>query len=186
MLEVHFRNEEKPLMRNVFSILPCLFLLLSLHFSACRNGALQSDEKLNENQPGQYTTDSLQAVKIVQQFFEAFDAKDTAAISMLLTPQTIIVHHNGAMTNTAEMNDIIATTVNWWPRERKLSSFSFIHDHSLSVMSLMNVVKFHLPGNKAVEEPYLETWIFSKGKDGLKPVRIHYSKVSVVKHSEEV
>ena len=130
--------------------------------------------------------DSVAAVAIVEAFFKAFDARDTHTIDSLLSPSTLIVHHNGATTNTAQMNKVIEETTNWWPRTRKLSDFVFRSDAGLSVLALKNEVTFELPDHKIVYEPYLETWIFERKDRVWKPVRIHYSKITVDKHSEEV
>ncbi|MBN8786666.1 MAG: hypothetical protein J0I84_06215, partial [Terrimonas sp.] len=69
---------------------------------------------------------------------------------------------------------------------RKLSNFEFITDGKISILGLTNEVTFSLPGNKKVYEPYNETWIFEKTDSTIRPVRCHYSKVTVDKHSEEV
>lgn len=131
-------------------------------------------------------SDSIAAAVIVKDFFQAFDERDTLKMKSLLLPATVIVHHNGAITNTGEMMQVIKETKNWWPRVRKLSDFEYMHDSGLAVLSLLNKVSFSLPGNKIVEEPYRETWIFRKIENVWKPVRIHYSKIMVEKHSEEV
>ncbi len=131
-------------------------------------------------------SDSIAAALIVKDFFKAFDERDTLKMKSLLLPATIIVHHNGAVTNTHQMMQVIKETKNWWPRVRTLSDFEYIHDSCLSVLSLLNNVSFSLPGNKTVAEPYWETWIFKKIEDVWKPVRIHYTKIITEKHSEEV
>jgi hypothetical protein len=130
--------------------------------------------------------DSAIAAVTVVDFFNAFDERDTIKMKDLLLPATIIVHHNGAVTNTGEMMQVISETKNWWPRVRTLSNFEYVHDSGLAIMSLLNKVSFSLPGNKTVEEPYRETWIFKKTEHVWKPIRIHYSKIVVEKHSEEV
>lgn len=135
---------------------------------------------------GNREKDSVAAVAIVEDFFKAFDERDTLKIRSLLLPSTLIVHHNGATTNTEEMIQVIKETKNWWPRVRKLSDFEYMHDSSLSVLSMVNKVSFSLPGNKIVDESYRETWIFKNIGNTWKAVRIHYSKIIVDKHSEEV
>ena len=97
-----------------------------------------------------------------------------------------IIHHNGATTNTAEMVKVIAETKDWWPRTRKLSDFEFIANTDMAVVGVMNEVIFSLPENKKTTERYNETWVFKKVEKLWKPIRIHYSKVIVEKHSEEV
>lgn len=131
-------------------------------------------------------SDSALAVTVVKDFFKAFDEKDLKKIDDLLIPSTKIIHHNGATTNTAEMIKIIEETKDWWPRTRKLSNYEFTSNSNLSILGLMNEVTFLLPDNKKVYEPYNETWIFGKIDSSWKPIRIHYSKVTVEKHSEDV
>ena len=109
-------------------------------------------------------SDSIAAALIVKDFFKAFDERDTLKMKSLLLPATIIVHHNGAVTNTNQMMQVIKETKNWWPRVRILSDFEYMHDSGLCVLSLLNKVSFSLPGNKTVDEPYRETWIFKKMK----------------------
>jgi len=130
--------------------------------------------------------DSVSVVTVVQDFFKAFDDKDTGRIRDLLLPSTKLIHHNGAITNTAEMNAVIQGTKDWWPRTRTLSQYEFTADSSMVILGLKNEVTFSLPGNKKVYEPYQETWIFRKVGPSWKPIRIHYSKVTVERHSEEV
>ena len=142
--------------------------------------------EIRNNSIDSRSDDSTAAAVIVESFFKAFDERDTLKMKTLLLPETIIVHHNGAITNTGEMMQVIKETKNWWPRVRKLSNFEYQHDSTLAVLSLLNEVNFSLPQNKEVEEPYLETWIFKKIETVWKPLRIHYSKIIVQKHSEEV
>jgi ketosteroid isomerase-like protein len=97
-----------------------------------------------------------------------------------------IIHHNGATTSREEMIVIIKETKNWWPRTRKLSEVEFIGSPNMAVVGILNEVIFSLPNNKTVEERYRETWIFKKTGNQWKPVRCHYSKIMVDKHSEEV
>lgn len=155
-------------------------------------GCSENNEKENrttENKSNSINlrnSDSIAAAEIVKDFFKAFDERDTLKMKSLLLPSTIIVHHNGAVTNTGEMMQVIKETKNWWPRVRTLSDFEYMHDSSLAVLSLVNKVVFTLPENKTVVEPYRETWIFKKIEKEWKPVRIHYSKIMVEKHSEEV
>jgi hypothetical protein len=136
--------------------------------------------------PRNHGQDSVAVVTVVQNFFRAFDDKDTGRITDLLLPYTKLIHHNGAITNTAEMNAVIQGTKDWWPRKRTLSQYEFTEDSSLAILGLKNEVTFSLPGNKSVYEPYQETWIFGKVGQSWKPIRIHYSKVTVEKHSEDV
>ncbi len=125
--------------------------------------------------------------QIVLDFFRAFDEKNTDKISKLCLHQTEIVHHNGVVTDTEEMNEIINDTKNWYPRERKISEFQTLIGNPYSIAYFKNEVIFKLPKNKTVEEKYRETWIFEKDFSGnLKPIRIHYSTITQKKHSEEV
>jgi hypothetical protein len=165
-------------------------LLLFIIFIAI--GCSVNTERKNGNSESKNDTinirrsDSIAAASIVKDFFKAFDKRDTLKMKSLLLPATIIVHHNGAVTNTNQMMKVIKETKNWWPRVRKLSDFEYMHDSCLSVLSLLNNVSFSLPGNKTVAEPYRETWIFKKIENVWQPVRIHYSKIITEKHSEEV
>jgi hypothetical protein len=125
--------------------------------------------------------------EIVTTFFKAFDEKDTVKISQICVPKTEIIHNNGVVTSLSEMNQIIDGTVNWYPRERKLSEFKTLTGEPLSVVGFKNEVVFKLPNEKVVEEKYRETWIFNReSSDNWKPIRIHYSSITQNKHSEEV
>jgi hypothetical protein len=164
------------------------WLMLCAIISCCSSGDGQL--KTMERKPVAHLhtieADSIAVKKIVEDFFVAFDEKDTAALRRILVPETRITHHNGAMTNTQEMIAVINETKNWWPRQRHLSDFEFMSDDGLSVMELSNEVVFHLPENRSVTEPYRETWIFKKSDGNWQPIRVHYSKVTAEKHSEEV
>jgi len=172
---------KKPTMRLTFFFLVVLV-------TGCANS--QKDKSADTTQVSTQTNsrnlDSVATVSVVQEFFKAFDEKDVKKIDSLLIPSTKIIHHNGATTNTAEMNKIIKETKDWWPRTRKLSNFEFTSNANLSVLGLKNEVTFYLPNNKTVYEPYNETWIFEKIGNSWKPIRIHYSKITVEKHSEDV
>ena len=161
--------------------LQSLFLISFFLIVGCSNNA-ETENKLAEIK----MIDSVTAAGTVVDFFKAFDERDTATMKALLLPATIIVHHNGAVTNTSEMMQVINETKNWWPRVRALSDFGYVHEPGLAILSLLNKVSFSLPDNKIVEEPYRETWIFKKTENVWKPIRIHYSKIVVEKHSEEV
>ncbi len=165
-----------------------LLLFIILIATGCsENNGKESRAAENESKSiNLRNSDSIAAAIIVKDFFKAFDERDTLKMKSLLLPATIIVHHNGAVTNTHQMMQVIKKTKNWWPRVRTLSDFEYMHDSDLAVLSLLNKVSFSLPGNKTVEEPYRETWIFKKIENVWKPVRIHYSKIIVEKHSEEV
>ena len=131
-------------------------------------------------------SDSLQVIAIVKDFFKTFDDRDLQKMNDILDPAMKIIHHNGATTNREEMIQIIKETKNWWPRTRKLSEVEFIGTPDMAVVGVLNEVTFSLPKNKTVEERYRETWIFKKVEKRWKPVRCHYSKIIVDKHSEEV
>jgi ketosteroid isomerase-like protein len=164
-----------------------LFLLL-LVLNGCSN--VQHDKSATfatlSDQTNSRSTDSVAAVTHVQDFFKAFDEKDLKKIDSLWGPSMKVIHHNGATTNTAEMIKVIEETKDWWPRTRKLSDFEFIANGNLSILGLKNEVTFSLPNGKQVYEPYMETWVFEKSGNSWHPVRCHYSKVTVDKHSEEV
>ena len=164
------------------------FFFYFLVIIGCTNSQKDKNADTNQlsSQPNSRDLDSVAAVSVVQDFFKAFDEKDLKKIDSLLIPSTKIIHHNGATTNTAEMNKIIQETKDWWPRTRKLSNFEFTSNSNLSILGLKNEVTFSLPDNKKVYEPYNETWIFEKIDNSWKPIRIHYSKVTVEKHSEDV
>lgn len=130
--------------------------------------------------------DSIAAFHIVEDFFKAFDELDTAKIASLLLPATEIVHHNGVVTNTAQLIRVMNEAQHWWPRVRKLSEIGYLQSSGLSVVNCLNEVTFTLPDNKIVYEPYRETWILKKVENERKPIRIHYSKIIAEKHSEEV
>jgi ketosteroid isomerase-like protein len=131
-------------------------------------------------------SDSALMVTIVKDFFKSFDDRDLQKMNELLDPAMKIIHHNGATTNREEMIAIIKETKNWWPRTRKLSEVEFTGSPDMAVVGVLNEVIFSLPNNKTVEERYRETWIFKKTGNQWKPVRCHYSKIMVDKHSEEV
>jgi ketosteroid isomerase-like protein len=132
------------------------------------------------------SADSIAVVAVVKDFFKAFDEKDIPKMSGILGPAIKIIHHNGATTNREEMLAIIKETKNWWPRTRTLSNFECIADAGIAIVGCDNEVIFSLPENKKVEERYKETWIFRKTAGLWKPVRCHYSKIVVEKHTEEV
>lgn len=123
---------------------------------------------------------------IVSDFFKAFDEKNTDKISQICLPEIEMVHNNGVVTGLEEMNKIINETKNWYPRERKLSEFKTLIGDPFSVICFKNCVNFKLP-DKIVEEKYRETWIFKKDSlNTWKPIRIHYSRITQERHSEEV
>ena len=159
-----------------------LFIILSVSIVSCSNH--ESNNSKQNNLPITRSQDSIAAVASVTNFFKAFDDKDVKKIALLLPGNMKIVHHNGAETSTSEMIKVIDETKNWWPRSRKLSNFEFVTDGKLSILGLKNEVTFSLPGNKSVYEPYKETWIFEKVDNSLRPIRCHYSKVTVDKREE--
>jgi len=154
----------------------------------CTNISKQPAVTLSEQHtsPGFTPEDSLVVVTSVQEFFKAFDERDLHKMNDILDPRMKIIHYNGATTNREEMIDILKETKNWWPRTRKLSGFECIGSADLAIVGVYNEVIFSLPENKKVIEPYKETWIFKKIANQWKPVRCHYSKVVVDKHTEEV
>lgn len=163
-----------------------LFLLVMV--TACTNTPENEPVTLNTQHTslGFAGEDSLVVVTTVQEFFKAFDERDLGKMTNILDPAMKIIHHNGSTTNREEIITIIKETKNWWPRTRKLSDFECIGSADMAIVSLYNEVIFSLPKNKKVIEPYRETWIFEKIENRWKPVRCHYSKVTVSKHSEEV
>ncbi len=130
--------------------------------------------------------DSTQMVKLIRDFFQAFDERDLTRMEKLLLPASKIIHHNGVETNTKEMMEIISKTKNWYPRERSLTKFEYFGDSKIAIVGLLNEVTFTLSKNKKVYEPYNETWIFEKIGTSWYPIRIHYSKIIQDEHSEEV
>ena len=163
-------------------------MLLTSFFSmvvitGCTNAKKEQSVKTNEYDKN---ADSLQVVAIVKDFFKAFDERDLQKMNEILGPGIKIIHHNGATTNRDEMLTVIKETKNWWPRTRKLSDFEFIGSTDIAAVGVMNEVIFSLPKNKKIVELYKESWIFKKIETQWKPVRCHYSKVIVDKHSEEV
>ena len=164
------------------------FFFLLVVVIGCKNSPTDKsgDSTLLGNQTNPREVDSIAAVSVVREFFKAFDEKDLKTIDSLLNPSMKIIHHNGAITNTAEMIRVIEETKDWWPRTRRLSNYEFTSNGNLSIVSLKNEVTFSLPNNKKVYEPYNETWIFEKKDNKWRPIRCHYSKITVDKHSEEV
>ncbi|MDN3657028.1 nuclear transport factor 2 family protein [Ferruginibacter paludis] len=158
----------------------CLLLLAII---GCTNPTNSQPVKINEHDKN---ADSIEVVTIVKEFFKSFDDRDLQKMNELLDPSMKIIHHNGATTNREEMIAIIKETKNWWPRTRKLSEIEFTGSPNMAVVGILNEVIFSLPNNKTVEERYRETWIFKKTGNQWKPVRCHYSKIMVDKHSEEV
>lgn len=165
-----------------------LHLFILLIITGCSNSS--ENDKLPTVNKDQATdtrqADSTATAGIIADFFNFFDERNVSKIDSLLLPETKIIHHNGAVTNTAELVQIIKETKNWWPRTRRLTDFEFTEDKDLVVAGVLNKVTFSLPGNKRVVEPYRETWVFKKVQGSWKTIRIHYSKITVDKHSEEV
>jgi ketosteroid isomerase-like protein len=164
-----------------------LFFLLIVMIG-CTNVQKEQPAKMNEHDKtsGSKNSDSAEAVAIVKDFFKSFDERDLQKMNDILDTTMKIIHHNGATTNKEEMIQIIKETKNWWPRTRKLSDVEFIGTPDMAVVGILNEVIFSLPKDKTVEERYRETWIFKKIEKQWKPVRCHYSKIIVDKHSEEV
>ncbi|MFT3678680.1 MAG: nuclear transport factor 2 family protein [Ferruginibacter sp.] len=162
------------------------FLLFAIIGCANSPKEKSADTNLLNNQSSSRSLDSVAAVTVVQDFFRAFDEKDLKKIDSLFPPSMKIIHHNGATTNTTEMVQIINETKDWWPRTRRLSNYEFTSNGDLSILGLKNEVTFSLPSDKKVYEPYNETWIFEKMNDKWRPIRCHYSKITVDKHSEDV
>lgn len=164
-----------------------LFFLITM-IIGCTNVPKDQTTKVNAQYTGDgfSSEDSLVVVTTVQEFFKAFDERNTDKMNNILSPDMKIIHHNGTTTNREEMMTVIKETKNWWPRTRKLSGFECSGDDNLAVVGLYNEVIFSLPENRTVVEPYKETWIFRKTGNQWKPVRCHYSKVIADKHSEEV
>lgn len=162
--------------------------LTLLLLSGCTNTPKEHAAKANEHITASVFTrsDSLAVVTNVKDFFKAFDERELQKMNDIMDPTMTIIHHNGVTTNREEMITIIKETKNWWPRTRKLSQFECIADADLAIVGLHNEVIFSLPENKAVVEPYRETWIFKRIENQWKAVRCHYSKITVDKHSEEV
>ncbi len=163
-----------------------LFLLVVI--IGCTNPKNNPSVKIDEpdKTSGLKNSDSTEVVSIVQDFFKSFDERDLQKMNDILDPSMKIIHHNGATTNREEMIQIIKETKNWWPRTRKLSDVEFMGTPDMAIVGVLNEVTFSLPKNKIVEERYRETWIFKKTGKQWKPVRCHYSKIIVDKHSEEV
>lgn len=163
-----------------------LFLLVLM--IGCTNAQKDQPVKTTEldKNPALKNSDSVEVVTIVKDFFKTFDDRDLQKMNDILDPAIKIIHHNGATTNREEMIQIIKETKNWWPRTRQLSEVEFIGTPDMAIVGVLNEVTFSLPKNKTVEERYRETWIFKKVEKQWKPVRCHYSKIIVDKHSEEV
>ena len=163
-----------------------LFLLVVM--IGCTDSQKDQPVKTSEldKNPALKNSDSIQVVTIVKDFFKTFDERDLQKMNDILDPAMKIIHHNGATTNREEMIQIIKETKNWWPRTRQLSEVEFTGTPDMAIVGVLNEVTFSLPKNKTVEERYRETWIFKKVEKQWKPVRCHYSKIIVDKHSEEV
>jgi ketosteroid isomerase-like protein len=158
-------------------------IVLLVVIIGCTNCTISQPVKIKQHDKN---ADSTEVVTIVKDFFKSFDERDLKKMNDLLDPSMKIIHYNGATTNREEMIQIIKETKNWWPRTRKLSDVEFIGSPNMAVVGILNEVIFSLPNNKMVEERYRETWIFKKAGNRWKPVRCHYSKIIVDKHSEEV
>ncbi|CAN5324599.1 hypothetical protein BH11BAC5_BH11BAC5_12240 [soil metagenome] len=158
-------------------------IVLLVVIIGCTNFTISQPVKIKQHDKN---ADSTEVVTIVKDFFKSFDERDLEKMNDLLDPSMKIIHHNGATTNREEMIGIIKETKNWWPRTRKLSDVEFNGSPNMAVVGILNEVIFSLPNNKMVEERYRETWIFKKTGNQWKPVRCHYSKIIVDKHSEEV
>jgi ketosteroid isomerase-like protein len=158
-------------------------IVLLVVIIGCTNCTISQPVKIKQHDKN---ADSTEVVTIVKDFFKSFDERDLKKMNDLLDPSMKIIHYNGATTNREEMIQIIKETKNWWPRTRKLSDVEFNGSPNMAVVGILNEVIFSLPNNKMVEERYRETWIFKKAGNRWKPVRCHYSKIIVDKHSEEV
>jgi ketosteroid isomerase-like protein len=158
-------------------------IVLLVVIIGCTNCTISQPVKIKQHDKN---ADSTEVVTIVKDFFKSFDERDLKKMNDLLDPSMKIIHYNGATTNREEMIQIIKETKNWWPRTRKLSDVEFNGSPNMAVVGILNEVIFSLPNNKMVEERYRETWIFKKTGNQWKPVRCHYSKIIVDKHSEEV
>ncbi len=164
-------------------VFPCILLIVVI--AGCTETAQKENSNPSKTPVVSEKSDSTKLVSIVNDFFKAFDEKDTGNISHLLIPDTKVIHYNGVVTNTAAMIKIIDETKDWYPRTRKISEYEYFSGGSIAVLGCLNEVTFTLP-QKKVEERYRETWVFQRIENDWKPVRIHYSKIITDKHSEEV
>lgn len=176
-------------MKIILKLSALSIIVLSFVFISCTSNqkpeAVQAVSTENNAGPADTKKDSSEMAMVVTDFFKAFDERDLKKINDLCIPETKIIHYNGAVTNTAEIIQIIKKTKDWYPRARNLSDFEYMAEDDLAVMGFQNEVTFSLP-DKKVNERYIETWIFRKIGGTWKPIRIHYSKITVDKHSEEV
>ena len=132
-------------------------------------------------QPG----DDAQARTLIQDFFDAFDSRDYAAIEETFVPDAALVHHDGVITSLAEMLEIIRAAKEWPPRERELAGFQTRWIDRVAIVGLRNRVTFKPLNRPSTTATYNETWILQRTESGLKAVRVHYSRVTAQRHSED-
>ncbi len=153
---------------------------------------LRCNDSLSENKTGSTTnsdiqtdlkSDSSKVVKIVYDFFQAFDNRHSASLKEILQPGSIIIHHDGVKTDINELISIINSAQGWTPREREFKDFEFFGNSSLSVLGFINEVTFLAPsGNQTFR--YNESWIFEKQDGSWFPLRVHYSLITSDVHIE--
>ena len=131
-------------------------------------------------QPGH----DVEAIALIQRFFDAFDSRDYAAIEEAFAPGATLVHNNGVMTSLAEMLEIIRTTKEWSPRVRELSGFRTRWVDRVAVVGLRNRVTVEPQNRPSATATYSETWLLQRTESGLKAFHVHYSLVTAEKHSE--
>jgi len=163
-----------------------LIILLEMIGFSCSNSSTENTSQLNTENHERNPADSTQMVKLVHDFFQAFDDRDIKKMEELLTPTSKTIHHNGVETGTKEIMEIVSNTKNWYPRERSLTKFECFADSKIAIVGLLNEVTFSLPEDRKIYEAYNETWIFEKIENSWHPTRIHYSKIIQDEHSEEV
>jgi len=130
--------------------------------------------------------DDVAAHMFVQRFFEAFDARDYEEMQKSFAPDATIVHDNGVVTDVPEMMNIIRTTEEWPRRQRELTKFQTHWAGDIVIVGYRNKVTYEPLNRPPISAAYTETWVLRRTESGFQALRVHYSRVTAEKHSEDV
>lgn len=125
------------------------------------------------------------AIRLVRQFFEAFDARDMTRIEASFAPSAQIIHHNGVITDIPTMLTIVRETKRWAPRKRELSDFKV---KELGGGYMLVTCRNHIVADPSTPQEtaytYIETWLLQSVDGALRAIHVHYSMVTAKEHSE--
>ena len=95
------------------------YLLLLLAFWVCFKslGEKKPDSHPSSEHQLQMNSDSVLMVKLVHDFFDAFDQRDTDKINQLLLSRSVIIHHDGVETSRDQLLEIMTKAKNWTSRK---------------------------------------------------------------------